>query len=132
MAAQSVLSAQVTPREQVRPKASPRIGFRFAVVYFGLYCFFTQILTSLLPIPNATWIPTDLSRVPPFRWLVLWIARLVLRTTTAPSYADTGSGDTLFDWISLCCLLVLAVGTAIWLVLDRRRIRQDGIAKWFR
>ena len=133
MAAQSVLSAQVTPREQVRPKASPRIGFRFAVVYFGLYCFFTQILTSLLPIPNAAWLPTDLSRVPPFRWLVLLAARHVFRTATAPNYADTGSGDTLFDWVTLCCLLAIAaIGTAVWTFLDREFKRHDAVAKWFR
>ena len=133
MATQSVSSEQVTPREQVVPEVSRRIGFRFVVVYFGLYCFFTQILTSLLPIPNAAWLPTDLSRVPPLRGLVLWTARHVFRTATAPNYADTGSGDTLFDWISLFCLLVMAaIATAIWTMLDRECKRHDQIAKWFR
>jgi len=133
MAAQSGLSEQIGPLEQVLPKVSRRIGFRFVTVYFGLYCFFTQILTSLLPIPNVTWIPTDLSRVPPFRWLVLWTARHVFWTATAPNYADTGSGDTLFDWVTLCCLLVIAaIGTAVWSVLDREGKRHDAVAKWLR
>lgn len=133
MATQSVSREQVIPREQVLPENSRRIGFRFVVVYFGLYCFFTQIVISLLPIPNATWLPTDLSRVPPFRWLVLWTAKHVFRVATAPNYADTGSGDTLFDWVSLCCLLVIAVlGTAAWTVLDRECKRHDAVARWFR
>jgi hypothetical protein len=133
MATESVVSEQVTPREEVLPKISPRIGFRFLGVYLGLYCFFTQILTSLLPIPNAAWLPTDLSRVPPFRWLVLWTARHVFRTATAPNYADTGSGDTLFDWVTLCCLLIIAaIGTAVWTALDREFKRHEVVAKWFR
>jgi len=133
MATQSVSSEHVRAREQVLPEVSRRIGFRFVVVYFGLYCLFTQILTGLLPIPNAAWLPADLSRVPPLRWLVLWTARHVFRTATAPNYADTGSGDTLFDWTSLFCLLVIAaIATAVWTMLDRECKRHDQTAKWFR
>jgi hypothetical protein len=110
-----------------------RLGVRFVVVYLGLYCFFTQILTSLIPIPNVTWLPNDLSRIPPFRWLVLWTARHVFRIVTPPSYADTGSGDTTFDWVLLFCLLVLAtVATAVWAALDRGFKKHEAVANWFR
>jgi len=134
MATQSVSTEQKAPREQAVASTATRwIGFRFVVVYFGLYCVFTQIVTSLLPLPNVQWLPPDLSRVPPFRWLTLWTAAHVFRVATPPNYADTGSGDTLFDWVTLFCLLVLAVvGTAIWIALDRECRRHDAIAKWFR
>jgi len=134
MVTQAVSSEPDRLDEQVLPaKVSSRIVFRFVVLYFGLYCCFTQILTSLLPIPNAEWMPPDLSRVPPVRWLILWIAAHVFRTATPPNYADTGSGDTLFDWITLVCLLVVAaIGTAVWAALDLKCKGQDGLAKWFR
>lgn len=83
MATQTVSSEPLMLRDEVSPESSRRIGFRFAVVYFGLYCFFTQILISLIPIPNATGLPTDLSQVPPLRWLVLWNAKHVFRAATA-------------------------------------------------
>ena len=133
MATQTVSSEQIALRDQVVSDASPRIGFRFAVVYFGLYCFFTQILISLIPLQNISWMPTDLSRVPPFRWLVLWTAKHVFRAATVPNYADTGSGDTLFDWVSLSCLLVITViVTAIWIAFDRKCRHYESISKWFR
>lgn len=133
MATQTVSTEQLTPREQALPSTvSRRIGLRFVVVYFGLYCVFTQIATSLLPLQNVQWLPPDLSRVPPFRWLTLWTAAHVFRVAK-PNYADTGSGDTMFDWVTLFCLIVLAVvGTAIWTALDRECKRHDAIAKWFR
>jgi hypothetical protein len=110
MATQSVTSEQIAPREHAVPaRVSSRIGFRFVVVYFGLYCVFTQIVISLLPVQNVQWLPQDLSRVPPFRWLTLWTAAHVFRVAKPPNYADTGSGDTLFDWVTLFCLIVLAV-----------------------
>ena len=30
-----------------------RVAFRLCFVYFGLYCLYTQILTSLLPLPKV-------------------------------------------------------------------------------
>jgi len=133
MATQTVTYDPSVLQDQALPDASRRMGFRFVVVYFGLYCFFTQILISLIPIQNISWMPTDLSRVPPFRWLVLWTAKHVFRAATTPNYADTGSGDTLFDWVSTCCLLAIAViGTAIWVALDRKCRHHDSIARWFR
>ena len=134
MATQTVTVQPGKLAEQVfGAKGSSAIGFRFAVLYFGLYCFFTQILTGLVALPNLTWMPSDLSRVPPFRWMVLWSARHILRAGTPLNFVDTGSGDTLFDWVALVCLLTIAaMGTALWIVLDRQFERRDSVAKWFR
>lgn len=132
MATQTAHIHQNTPHTQKSSLSSTRIGFRFVVVYFSLYCVFTQILISFIPL-NIEWMPTDLSRVPPFRWLILWTAKHVFRIASAPNYADTGSGDTLFDWTSLVCMLFLAaVATAVWTAIDRRFVRYDSTARWFR
>ena len=135
MAIQSIAHQQ-SEREETASSptgGSSRILFRFVVVYFALYCFFTQILTSLAPIPNVDWIPVDLTRVPPMRWFVLWVSRHVFRMPTPPNDTDTGSGDTHFDWIALFCLLTIAVvGTAIWIAFDPKCKWHGSVAKWFR
>ena len=110
--------------------AVSRLAFRFCCVYFGLYCLLTQIVTSLLPIPKVD-IP-HLSTLWPVRPVVLWTAVHVFRLS-APSYADTGSGDRMFDWVLVFCLLVISiVATAIWSLLDRQRESYSTPAKWFR
>ena len=108
-----------------------RFAFRFCFVYFGLYCLYTQILTSLLPLPKID-IP-DLSTFWPMRPIVLWTAVHIFRVAQPPAYADTGSGDRTFDWVLVFCLLVIAaIATAIWSVSDRKRQNYVSLHKWFR
>lgn len=107
-----------------------RIAFRFCFLYFSLYCFFTQILTSLLPLPKID-IP-DLSTFFPMRQIVIWTAMHIFQTAKPP-YAETGSGDRTFDWILVFCFLVIAAfGTAIWSATDRQRSNYVTLHKWFR
>jgi len=108
-----------------------RVAFRFCFVYFGLYCFYTQILTSLVPLPKID-IP-DLSTFWPMRQIVLWTAVHVFHVAKPPAYADTGSGDRTFDWVLVFCLLVFAaLATVIWSSLDRKRQNYVALHKWFR
>jgi len=91
-----------------------RVGFRFLFVYVFLYSLLTQLFTSLLPIPNLE-LP-DLSTRWPVRPIVLWTAVHIFRVPRPP-YADTGSGDKMFDWTLVFCLLVFAaVATVAWSV----------------
>jgi hypothetical protein len=107
-----------------------RIGFRFLFVYITLYSILTQLLTSLIPIPNLD-IP-DLSARWPMRPIVLWAAVHILRVP-APPYADTGSGDRMFDWTLIFCFLVFAtIATVVWSVLDRNRPNYITLYKWLR
>jgi hypothetical protein len=70
------MSASVQTQAHLSPSQLParcwgfalRIAFRFCFLYFGLYCLLTQILTSLLPLPNVE-VP-DFSTLPPFRQIV--------------------------------------------------------------
>jgi uncharacterized membrane protein YphA (DoxX/SURF4 family) len=99
-------------------------------VYFGLYCLTTQILGSLFPIPKVE-IPS-LADIWPMRQIVLWTAAHIFRAGQ-PIYAETGSGDRTFDWVlAFCCLVLAALATAIWSILDRRRGSYTALYKWFR
>jgi len=108
-----------------------RIAFRFCLVYFGLYCVATQIITSLVPIPNVD-LP-DPASLWPASQLILWTEAHILRISNPIAYVETGSGDKTFDWAVVVCLLIVgALATAIWSILDRRRENYDTLYKWFR
>jgi hypothetical protein len=127
-------TAQVVPLEQEQQLQSwslaSRIAFRFCFVYFSLYFVFTQVITSLAPIPKVD-IP-DLSSFWPIRQITMWVAAHIFRITQPLIYSETGSGDRRFDWILLFwLLLVSAVATAIWSTFDRRRENYVSLHKWF-
>jgi hypothetical protein len=127
--------AQITQLQQERegPRWSlaTRVDFRFCVVYFALFCLSTQIVRNLIPIPKVH-IP-DLQTLRPIRPIILWVATYILRITHPVAYADTGSGDRTFDWITVFVLLVVAaLATVIWSFLDRRRPDYVSLYKWFR
>jgi len=108
-----------------------RVGFRFCLLFFGLYCLSTQIFGGLFSIPNVD-IP-DTATLPPLRPLIFWTAVHVFGYKQELVYNGSGSGDKVFDWVMAFCYLVLAaLGTLIWSVLDRRRRSYVGTYKWFR
>lgn len=109
---------------------STRVAFRFCFVYFGLFCLMTQILGSLilfnvdLPDPSA---------LGPVRQTVFWTAAHLFGAKLPLVYTGSGSGDKTYDWVlAFCLLMVAAISTAIWSVLDRRRENYAALYKWFR
>ena len=110
---------------------SSRIAFRFCFVYFGLYCLSTQIILSVLVIPKVDL--SDPATLPPIRAIVFWAGAHAFRLTTPLVYSGSGSGDKYFDWVGVFCLLVVAaIATAVWSVLDRKRRDYITLQKWFR
>ena len=108
-----------------------RVAFRFCLVYFGLFCLTTQVLGALINIPKVD-IP-DLATLPPLRQLIFWVAAHLFRATQPLVYNGSGSGDKTFDWVMCFSFLVVAaLATVIWSVLDRRRTSYIGVHKWFR
>ncbi len=108
-----------------------RLAFRFCFVYFGLFCLNTQILGGLLPIPNVE-IP-NLGMLWPMRQIVFWTAKRVFGVAQPLVYQHSGSGDKIFDWVLVFCLLVFAVlATAVWSMVDRKSESYDTLHKWFR
>jgi hypothetical protein len=108
-----------------------RIAFRFCVAYFTLFGLSNQILDGLLVIPKVN-IP-ELSSLWPLRHITFWAARHIFHIQRDLVYTGSGSGDKTFDWVLAFCLLVIAaLITCIWSILDRRRENYVVFHKWFR
>jgi uncharacterized membrane protein YphA (DoxX/SURF4 family) len=108
-----------------------RAAFRFCFVYFGVYSLSTQIITSLLPVPNLD-IP-DPSTFWPIRPILFWTAAHIFRVRQPLVYTGSGSGDKTFDWVLLFCTLVFSlIVTAVWSALDRERPNYVNLDKYFR
>ncbi|MGW4243608.1 DoxX family protein [Nocardia sp. NPDC004722] len=109
-----------------------RILFRFAFLYFGLFCvFYPQPLFAFLG-PLTRWLPDDWFRY----WLdlstplVKWVGHTVFRTDLV--LHETGSGDQAILWVLVFCVLVIALsGTVLWTLLDRRRGDYRRLSAWF-
>ncbi|WP_245713928.1 DoxX family protein [Nocardia vaccinii] len=111
-----------------------RIAFRFCVLYFGLFCvLYPQLLFAFLGwFGSNGWLPDD---------AVVWqvrvlepVYRRVGRTVFGvdAELNGSGSGDLALLWVLLFCVLVVAaVGTLLWSVLDRRRPGYRRPAGWF-
>jgi len=118
--------------ERVRWHPLTRIAFRFCVVYFGLFCVaIPQIIVSYagwfvpsLPSYSHMWVQRLFE--PPLGW----VGRVVFGVH-AQVYLS-GSGDQAIFWVTLFCVLIIAVvATAVWTLLDRRRTGYRWLAGWF-
>ncbi|WP_433565631.1 DoxX family protein [Nocardia sp. CA-151230] len=109
-----------------------RILFRFGFLYFGLFCvFYPQMLIDFVG-PLQRWLPDDWPRL----WMsvslpvVKWVGHTVFGTDVA--LHTSGSGDQAVFWILVFCLLVIAaVGTVLWTMLDRTRTGYHRLSAWF-
>lgn len=123
---------EAAPSAALQPGWSPiaRIAFRFCFIYFTLYCVATQIINSVLVIPKVD-VP-DWTTLWPLREGVFWVAAHIFRLKTPLVYSGSGSGDKQFDWVLLFCMLVLsALATVVWSLLDRKRENYRTLNKWF-
>ena len=119
------------PAPVARWSLATRIAFRFTCLYFTLYVVSTQMLGSLIVIPNLG-VP-NLGMTSFFQRFVTWIATYVLGISYQWSFRITGSGDKTADWAqAFTLLLVAAAGTILWSVLDRRRVSYARLNAWFR
>src|SRR6478672_7845424 len=104
-----------------------RIAFRFSLVYFGLYCLATQIITvgTDIPDPATLW---------PLRPVIFWTAAHIFHVNAPLSFGgNSGGADCMFGWVTAFCLLMIATAaTVVWSLLDRSRENYDGLHKWFR
>jgi uncharacterized membrane protein YphA (DoxX/SURF4 family) len=108
-------------------RLSTRIAFRFAFSYFLLYMF---------PGPLGA-LPADMPNNDAYRrmWhaIVPWVGEHILHLRGDMTEVANGSGDQLYDYILLLCLVVVAaVATAVWSWLDRKRSNYDQLYQWLR
>ena len=110
-----------------------RVAFRFCFLYFGLFClWFAQITFAFAGI-IALWLPSGA-----VMWQMLltapvtgWVGRTLFGVDAALR-PGSGSGDQAAIWVSIACLLLIAlIGAAVWSVLDRRRTEYTRLAVWF-
>ena len=107
-----------------------RILFRFAFVYFGLFCLATQISGSLFLLPSSSF--RGFGTLWPMRSISVWIAEHVFGASEPLVYGRY-SGETLFFWVQTFWLLAVAlIATVVWSLVDRHRENYDELHKWFR
>jgi hypothetical protein len=105
------------PPTSATPWSPPhRIAFRFLFVYLLLYLLPT--VAGLLPFPLL--IDRGFGYLE--KMAVPALARHVLGISGPVPHQQTGSGDTLFAWVSLAFYaMVAAVVTTVWSLVTRRR-----------
>lgn len=110
-----------------------RIGFRFCVVYLGLFCLTFAQITFVFVGVLARWLPDGgvIWQMVALEPITGWVGRTVLGVDTVLQ-PSTGSGDQAAIWVYVFCLLAAAaLATIVWSVLDRRRLRYPTLAIWF-
>ena len=136
----------MSPQLQTEPKTEPiqpqpniprwnlalRIAFRFWMIYLGLYCLATQIITSLFTASGGA----DPATLWPLRPVIFWTAAHILHVNAPLSVfwgGNSATSDDMFAWATAFCLLVIATAaTVVWSLLDRSRENYAEMHKWFR
>jgi uncharacterized membrane protein YphA (DoxX/SURF4 family) len=128
----------IQPKPNI-PKWNPalRIAFRFWMVYLGLYCLATQIISTLFSIPGSEAAsPPDPAAVWPFRPMISWIGAHIFHVNASLTVfwgVNSSSADCVFAWVMAFCVLVVSIAaTVVWSLLDRRRENYAELHKWFR
>ncbi len=108
-----------------------RIGFRFVFSYFFLYAAsgavgslgsYKKFKSLDATLWDKIWHP-----------IVPWVGAHILRLSGDYSEVPNGSGDQLYDYVLVLCLLFTAVIiTVIWSALDRKRPNYFQMHLWLR
>jgi len=105
--------------EAAAPAWSPfrRAAFRFAFSYLALYLF-SRYLNLVEVLPYGGVVTGWYKKI--WAALVPWIGKHLFHVD-APSRV-TGSGDSMFSWLQVLCMLAISlVAALLWTLLDRRR-----------
>ncbi|MEC3954337.1 DoxX family protein [Nocardia sp. CDC153] len=132
-AAESATDRDATNAESTRSwNPMSRIVFRFGFLYLVQFCvFYPQLLIDFIG-PFQRLLPADWARywMAPSLPVVKWVGSSLFHTDA--TLHDSGSGDQTALWVLLFCLLVIAaVGTVLWTVLDRNRSDYRRLSAWF-
>ncbi|MBF6065971.1 DoxX family protein [Nocardia terpenica] len=125
---------QVVTAEPPRRRWSPatRVAFRFCFVYFLSFCLSVELVTVwwggfLTKDAGERVIGWESRQLSP---IVAWVGAHVFGVRS--QYHPSRGGDIMYYWVWVFCLLVLAaVATVVWSVLDRRRVRYPVLHTWF-
>ncbi len=109
-----------------------RIAFRFVLVYYLLYIGPGPV-GSLGTYKSIKGLDVNIWSVL-WHQVVPWVGTNILHlNANALSEVPNGSGDELYDYVLILCLIVAAgFGTAIWSWLDRKRTNYQTLYQWLR
>ncbi|KUI43549.1 DoxX family protein [Mycobacterium sp. IS-1590] len=110
-----------------------RIAFRFCLVYLGLCAlYFAQYTLAFVGFVGR-WLPdhAEIWQTTALAPVARWVGAHVFGVD-AQLRLESGSGDQAAIWVLMFCgLTVAAVATAVWSVLDRRRLSYPRLSAWF-
>jgi hypothetical protein len=125
--------APVAVEQETAPGSVPvpwglakRILFRFVCSYFFLYIF-------PFPVDYLPWVDETAAGWYQNLWNAFgaWVGKHVFGVTI--TVFTNGSGDTTFNYVQLFCFVVLAaVATLVWSLLDRKRTEYARLYEWLR
>lgn len=102
-----------------------KISFRFFFIYFLLFIAFQN---------NSAYPFWDKIFHYPFEWtkqLIPWLGQHIYGISDVTFRENTGSGDTLFDYIVLLTIFsITTIGCLLWSVIDRKNNRYDKLYYW--
>ena len=109
-----------------------RIGFRFVFSYFMLYLG-PGAVGALGYEQHIIHTPYRDFWVAIWHQVVPWVGANILHLQGDFREVSNGSGDELYDYVLVFCILVTAaVATAVWSWLDRRRPNYERLHAWLR
>lgn len=116
----------------VRWSLRTRIAFRFVFCYLLLYagCCGNATVWEVLPFIGLR---AEGLAAGPFNHVAQWVGPLFHLHGPGAHLHASGFGDRALDWIAALLMAVLAVAvTAVWSVLDRRRMEYRTLFAWLR
>ena len=124
----------IFPKEDVRWGLLARVAFRFIFCYLLLHCLDLAAFLALVCF-WAMSVPSGGDFNPWWHRIVPWAGTHVLHLSSAIIVPDAArsSSDTTYDFVVIFCeLVVAAVGTLLWSVLDRKRANYRVQNEWLR
>jgi uncharacterized membrane protein YphA (DoxX/SURF4 family) len=112
----------------VRWRPATRVAFRFFFSYFALFLIPSRILGWL---PFGNWLAEMYTML--WHHVVLWIGHSIVHTTYDISLPEGAVSNSAHATIELgCYLVVAALATLVWSILDRKRLSYTRLHQWFR
>ncbi len=126
--------SEIRPQRQDSTAWNPltRIAFRFFFSYAGVLCLTIPQITAVFAGWLHTWSAqrTVTGPAKSLEPVFGWVGRTVFGANDVRFYPN-GSGDQAIYWVQVFCLLVVTLlATAVWSLLDRRRLEYRTLAGW--
>src|ERR1700730_2643060 len=109
--------------------ASRKVAFRFAFSYLSLYLYPLSATLGWFWWFWFRW--EEHTYEAPWRQVVPWVAAHILRLRYEVSVST--SRDSTYEYVKvLCFVLIAALATVVWSVIDRKRIAHPKLNQWIR